>query len=186
MRSSYWQNLFTLLRDELKLTEEKEVGVILRVIIVEKFIKGIVLFLLSLSFFPVFSDDVVEFLHGLAHRYYFFSNARFFTQTVDQIEGFSDKKLIILSFFFLLWGLVELAESIGLNKKRRWAEYLAVVSNSLFIPIEFSTLLMRFTLERLLLLIFNIFLVYYLIWSRNLFTTQELRHIRQAKKSHSS
>ncbi len=154
---------------ELGRKEKGRLSGILKVIIAEKLFKGVVLWLLSISVFPIFSDETVEFLHYIARHSHILSNARIFTRLFLGIESASDRRLLAFSLFFLMWGFIELAEGIGLGAKRRWAEYLTVVGTGIFIPVELLTVIQRFTYEKAALLSFNVFLVLYLVWSRKLF-----------------
>lgn len=158
-----------LLQKDLLRTETKEITGFIKFVIFEKFFKGIVLLLLSISFLPIFSEEFLEALRFVAHRSHILSNAKIVIRLFGQIADAPDRKLIMLSAFFLFWGVVELLESIGLVRHRRWAEYLIVVSNGIFVPIELSTVLTRFSFEKIGLLVFNIFLILYLVRSRKLF-----------------
>lgn len=158
---------------ELSRQEKGRLSAILKVIVVEKLLKGSVLWLLSISVFPIFSEETVEFLHFVARHSHMLTNARIFTRLFLGIEAASDRRLLAFSLFFLIWGFIELAEGIGLAGKRRWAEYLTVVGTGLFIPVELSTVFARFTYEKFGLLLFNIFLVVYLIHTRKLFTIEK-------------
>ena len=46
--------------------------------------------------------------------------------------------------------------------EKRWAEYLTVVATSLFIPLEIYEIYEKFTWVRVLILIVNLFVVWYL------------------------
>ncbi len=120
-------------------------------------------------YLSVFSDQSVHYLRLTARHFHILSNARFITSLFTRIEDAPDRKLLTFSVFFFVWGVIEFLESIGLAKRKRWAEYLIVVFTGLFIPVETYTVLARFTIEKFLLFLFNIFLVYYLIQSRKLF-----------------
>lgn len=168
-------NFFTLLRKEFFRTEKKPTDTVLKIIIAEKLIKGTILFLLSLTAFPIFSDEVVEFLRNIARRSLLLSNARILTRLFIRIEDASNKKLLAFSLFFLFWGTLEVIEGVGLLKKRRWAEYLIVFVTSMFIPLEIYAVFSRFTVEKFVLLLFNIFLVLYLIRSKRLFNLKNTK-----------
>lgn len=158
-----------IIKEELSKTEQKKPNFIIDLIIFEKFFKSVILLLLSLSVLPVFSDQSVHYLRLTARHFHILSNARFITRLFTKIEDAPDRKLLTYSVFFLVWGMIEFIESIGLAKRKRWAEYLIVVFTGLFIPVETYTILARFTVEKLALFLFNVFLVYYLIASRKLF-----------------
>lgn len=157
------------IKEDIIRTEDKDISGFLKIIIVEKSIKGIILLLLSISVFPIFSDEFISFLEGIATRSHFLSNAQIFMRFLLRAEEVLDKKLFTFSLFFLVWGAIEIIESIGLAKKRRWAEYLAVVTTGVFIPVELYTVITQFTPEKSGLLLLNSVFVVYLIGSRNLF-----------------
>ncbi|MBI3577312.1 DUF2127 domain-containing protein [Candidatus Gottesmanbacteria bacterium] len=160
---------FGQLRQDLGSREHKALSTFLRFIIVEKAIKSIVLFVLAFSIFPIFSAETVLLARQLARQSHLFSNARFVTSFIRFLNQTREQRLLLFSIFFLGWGLLELVEAVGIFKRRRWAEYLAVVTASLFIPIEIRTVAIRFTMEKLGFLVFNIILVYYFIHARHLF-----------------
>lgn len=166
-----YQPLVENIKKELVRIDHKKPNIIIKLIVFEKFFKGVILLLLSLTVFPVFSDQSVHYLRLTARHFHILSNARFITRLFTRIEDAPDRKLLIYSMFFLIWGVFELLESIGLARRRRWAEYLIVIFTGLFIPVETYTILARFTIEKLILFLFNVFLVYYLIQSRKLFKT---------------
>lgn len=165
-----------LFKKELLRKEKKKLNFIVKIIIGEKLIKGTILLLLSISFFPIFSDQIEGLLYHIARRTSLLSNAHYITRAILNFEAMSDKRLLIFSSFFFLWGIIELTEGIGLFQKRRWAEYLTVVGTGIFIPIELITIFQRFSFEKLILLSFNIFLVIYLILSRRLFNLEDMKN----------
>jgi uncharacterized membrane protein (DUF2068 family) len=63
----------------------------------------------------------------------------------------------------LAYGSLTLTEGIGLWLALRWAAYLTIVANSLFIPVEVYTLSQRFTLVKSAILAINVAIVWYLV-----------------------
>ena len=67
------------------------------------------------------------------------------------------------------YGTLQLVESTGLWLMKRWGEYVAVIGTSLFLPLEIYEIVEKVTFLRIAALLINLFLVFYLIWTKRLF-----------------
>ena len=65
----------------------------------------------------------------------------------------------------LAYSLFRFAEAYGLWRERTWAEWLAVVSGSLYIPVEIVSLFHRATVFRFTVLAINLLVVLYVAWT---------------------
>lgn len=63
----------------------------------------------------------------------------------------------------LAYGSLTLTEGIGLWLAMRWAAYLTIAANSVFIPLEVYTLSQRFMFVKLVVLAINVAIVWYLV-----------------------
>ena len=63
-----------------------------------------------------------------------------------------------------LYALFRFVEAFGLWKERRWAEWLAVVTGSVYVPFEIYALIRRPGIEPLVFLVANLSIVAYLGW----------------------
>ena len=71
-------------------------------------------------------------------------------------------RLWLLAFGALCYALVRFVEAYGLWRERRWAEWLAIVSGGIYLPIEIWEPSKGITWPRLLLFSVNIAIVAYL------------------------
>lgn len=69
----------------------------------------------------------------------------------------------------LAYGVLQVIEGVGLWGGWRWAEYLAVVATSAFIPLEIYELVNEPTALKLSALVVNVVVVIYLVWKGRLF-----------------
>ena len=69
----------------------------------------------------------------------------------------------------ILYGLLELLEGFGLLRRRRWAEYLVLVSTTAFVPVEVDELFRHPTPLKGVALVVNIAIIAYLVWRKRLF-----------------
>jgi len=54
-------------------------------------------------------------------------------------------------------------EGIGLLLRRRWAEYFTIIMTALFLPLEIYEIVEKVTLTRVVVLIINAAIVWYLV-----------------------
>jgi uncharacterized membrane protein (DUF2068 family) len=73
------------------------------------------------------------------------------------------KTLEELGIGTLAYGSLTLTEGIGLWLAMRWAAYLTIAANGIFIPVELYKLSQGFTLVKLVVLAINVAIVWYLV-----------------------
>jgi len=77
--------------------------------------------------------------------------------------------LTAVAAFLVLYGVLQLIEGLGLWLLRRWGEYFAVVATSLFLPLEVYELTEKVTVLRIIAFVVNVAAVVYLLLSKRLF-----------------
>jgi uncharacterized membrane protein (DUF2068 family) len=80
-------------------------------------------------------------------------------------ENFVLGTVVALSIFSAL----NLVEVFGLHLRRRWAEWMTVIGTGVLIPYELYLMVSSFSVPKLLVLIINSLIVYYLAKHRELF-----------------
>ena len=73
----------------------------------------------------------------------------------------------------LLYGTMFLVEGTGLMLMKRWAEYFTVISTAGFLPVEIYEVVVRFRMAKVIVLLVNVLIVFYLVW--------QLRKTRRAE-----
>jgi uncharacterized membrane protein (DUF2068 family) len=98
---------------------------------------------------------------------------RILTDVLDRISGIGTRGVLLIATGALIYGLIELVESVGLLWRRRWAEYLVVIATGFGIPIEIRELIVKLTPVRAGLLLINVVIVVYLVRQKKLFQLGE-------------
>jgi uncharacterized membrane protein (DUF2068 family) len=151
---------------------------ILRALAVERWIRGVILLLLAAAVFKLKSTQVsVKELvdRDLTALQPFFRQIHFNVSdsaTVNSIEKVLHAKsstLNLIAFGILFYGLLQIAEGIGLWSLKRWGEYVAVVGTTLFIPFEIYELTDKVSWLKITVLVVNVAAVLYLLLSKRLF-----------------
>jgi uncharacterized membrane protein (DUF2068 family) len=83
--------------------------------------------------------------------------------------------LVVVIVIAVVYCVLEAAESVGLWRGRRWAEYLTVVATIGFVPYEIWELTRGVSVLKAAALIANLAVVAYLLWSKSLFGLGRIR-----------
>ena len=151
---------------------------ILRLLAVERWVRGAILLLLAAAVFKLKSTQasIKEYVdRDLKALKPFFNQIHFNVSdsaTVNSIEKVLNAKsstLNLIAFGILFYGLLQVAEGIGLWVLKRWGEYVAVVGTTLFIPFEIYELTDKISWLKIVVLLVNVAAVLYLVLSKRLF-----------------
>ena len=153
-------------------------ALILRVLAVERAIRGVLLVLLAYGIYKfngsrnslrqVF-DSYLPLLRPIATRLGVDLESAGPVKLIEKALSANHSTLVYVSIGVLAYGVLELVEAVGLWLMRRWGEYVAVVGTSVFIPLEVYETVEGATWLRVLALIVNVFAVVYLLWTKRLF-----------------
>lgn len=88
----------------------------------------------------------------------------------------NDGRLRSLAALAFLYASVRFIEAYGLWRMRAWAEWFAILSGAIYLPIELYELLKRPTWVRAAILFLNLLVVLYLIWVRYSRSSAQLSH----------
>lgn len=142
----------------------------LRFIILEKLLLGIVFAVISLKAINLIDDNNMElFTNHLLVLFNVDIQKAYIQELVDWMINAKDETILGFSALMFLLSVLNLVESYGLMKRRRWAEWLTVIATSLFIPLEIYEVIEKQTLLRVGALIVNVAIVYYLAKHKELF-----------------
>lgn len=105
------------------------------------------------------AEELVRHSHLNPARHY----PRVFIEAASRT---SPARLRLLAFLAFAYAAVRFVEAWGLWNLKAWAEWFAIISGSLYVPIEIYELIKHATLLRAAVLIANLVVVFYLIYVR--------------------
>lgn len=134
----------------------------LRTVAIFEAAKGLIVLLAGLGFFYLIHRDaqsVAEEIVKLLHL----NPARQYPQIfISAAKNLTDARLWFLSLAALIYATVRFVETYGLWHELPWAEWFAVISASLYLPVEIYHLIEKPGLASLLVPLVNIGIVIYL------------------------
>ena len=166
-RLTFWQRV----RRELG-RETQPVDTIVRLIILERAIRGSLVFVLGIALLAR-SQSIVNLVRGWVAQLDVNPERRLVPRllvtVLRPVGQFSTRTVLIIGIGALLFGALELTEAVGLARRRRWAEYLTVIAGCIGIPFEVTEVMHRQTPVRVSILLINVAIVIYLAWQKHLF-----------------
>ncbi|MEK7313208.1 MAG: DUF2127 domain-containing protein [Deltaproteobacteria bacterium] len=149
--------------------EAKKKGRFLKVIIVQKFITGIIEIVLAFGILRFAGKDLAEMVRNAAFYLGIAEENNFIQGTLMKAEALHANTILGASASLFLLGGLALLEAYGLHMRKKWGEWLTVISTSLFIPYEIWILIAHPSIIKLSILVFNCAIVYYLAKHKELF-----------------
>lgn len=149
--------------------EAKKKGRFLKVIIVQRFIAGIIEIVLAFGILNFAGKDMAEMVRNVAYFLGIAEENHFIQWTLHEAGALHTNTILGASLSLFLLGGLALFEAYGLHMRKKWGEWLTVISTSLFIPYEIYILIAHPSIIKLSILVFNCAIVYYLAKHKELF-----------------
>lgn len=153
-------------------------AVIMRLLAVDKGLRGLFLMLLGLGIwrFNGHQDAVARTLDAylpaatpLATQLGINLDDLPALHLIEQALALPSSTIVLVAAGVATYGLLNTLEGVGLWLMQRWGEYVAVIATSAFLPLEIHELIVKVTPLRVGALLVNLFLVAYLVISKRLF-----------------
>jgi uncharacterized membrane protein (DUF2068 family) len=135
----------------------------LRVIAAFKLLKGLALIAVGIGALRLLHKDTAAVVEHWVNVFRVDPHNHFINLLLDKLSILDDRRLKELSVGTFVYAGVFLVEGVGLALKRRWAEYLTIITTSSLLPIEIYELVKRASAGKVLALVINLAVVVYLI-----------------------
>lgn len=83
---------------------------------------------------------------------------------LDWADSLTDKKLWVVAGVAAIYSILRFVEAYGLWKARAWAEWIALVSGTLYVPFEVFKIVTRPSLFHISLLVVNLAVILYMAY----------------------
>lgn len=120
---------------------------------------GITLILLLHRDLAAIADDVLSYLH-------IDPTGHFAQMFVERASKINESNILLFVALAFVYTIVRFVEAYGLWRLRTWAEWFAIISGMIYLPVEIYEIFQKPTVFRFVVFIFNVALVAYLIYVR--------------------
>jgi uncharacterized membrane protein (DUF2068 family) len=135
----------------------------LLLIAIFKLIKGALLIAVGIGALKLLHRDVAEVVGEWVDALRIDPGNRYIHRLLERLWSLDEHKLKEISAGTFFYAALLLTEGFGLLLEKRWAEYFTVIITGSFLPLEVYELVRRATLAKVLLLAFNVAVVWYLV-----------------------
>jgi len=137
---------------------------VLRTVALFEFVKGIFVLLMGVCALALVHKDVWLIAESLLALLHINTDRRSAQLFLDFADSVTDARLWAAAWIALVYAGLRFTEAFGLWKERAWAEWLALVSGTLLLPLEVRELLRGLTVIRGCLLVGNLAVVGYMLY----------------------
>jgi uncharacterized membrane protein (DUF2068 family) len=134
----------------------------LYVIIAMKLLKGLLFVGLASTAYVLSDNDLpAEYQHWL-HWLRLNPERKFWNDVAVQVGFLTETRMVHFAIGTLIYSLFAFVEGIGLMFRVPWAGWMSIGESAFFVPIEVFELVKHFTWTVFIIMIFNVFMVWYL------------------------
>lgn len=128
-----------------------------------KLMKAALLFTVALSLRHMQHSDAERFLRECVHAVRIDPENHYIHAAIAKVTGLNPRTLHELSVGTFAYGALFAVEGLGLVLRKRWAEYLTVISTTGLLPLEVYELIHHPRPAKAVILVLNVAIVAYLI-----------------------
>jgi uncharacterized membrane protein (DUF2068 family) len=136
----------------------------LRTVAVFEFAKGLLVLLAGMGLLALIHRDAQVVAENFVRHFHLNPAHRYPQIFIHTAKDLTDARLWWLSLAALIYSTVRFVEAYGLWHERAWAEWFAIISAGLYLPVEIYEFLQKPNVVRGLVFIVNLGIVLYLAW----------------------
>jgi uncharacterized membrane protein (DUF2068 family) len=136
----------------------------LRVVSVFEAAKGLLVLLTGFGLLAFIHQDLHLAAEQLVRHMHLNPASHYPRIFIDLADHVSDGQLWVMALSALLYSVVRFVEAYGLWLQKQWAEWFAVLTGGMYIPVELFEMLRKTTWPRVTILSVNVFIVAYLAY----------------------
>lgn len=128
-----------------------------------KLAKALALLAAGIGAAMLMHHDVQATLRSLTNALLVGRESRVIEQLLVKVASVDDRELRLAEVGTFLYSALFFTEGTGLLLRRRWAEYMTIIITASFIPFEIIAVVRRFAPVRLVVVVINVAVIWYLV-----------------------
>src|SRR6266849_1291830 len=128
-----------------------------------KLIKGLGLLALGIGALRLLHKDVAAEITQWLDALRVDPHNRYIQELIEKLGMVDDRKLKALSVGTFFYSALFLTEGVGLSLRKRWAEYVTIISTASLLPLEIYEIAKHVSAPKIAVLLANIAVLVYLV-----------------------
>src|SRR3984893_900874 len=128
-----------------------------------KLLKGLALLVVGIGAHTLIDKDLATVVEHWVNVFRVDPNNHYLHALLERFTDLSPQRLKAVSFGTFFYAALLLTEGVGLALRKRWAEYFTVIATSSFIPLEIYEIFRHANITKVVVLLINIAVVWYLV-----------------------
>ncbi len=138
----------------------------IRAIAVFEMVKGLLGFAVGIALISLLHRDLRQVAENVLGYLHIDPTGNLAQLFVERAAKINESNIMIFVALAFVYTLVRFVEAYGLWRLRAWAEWFAIISGTIYLPIEIYEIFRQPTIIKFLIFFFNLALVLYLIYVR--------------------
>ena len=126
-------------------------------------VKGVVLLLVGAGLLRLVDPEIATFLAPAVDLLHLHGHSRLLHSLLLKVGVLPSHTLFLMAYASLLYSVFLLIEGCGLWLEASWAGHMAVISTTVFLPVEFHDVLKQISVVHVTMLLLNVAIVGYLV-----------------------
>ena len=135
----------------------------LKTIAILKLLEALVLCATGVAALQLLRPDIIQGLEDWASLLPLASQQRIAQHLLDSLTGLGPHRIKAVGIVVFAYAALFLVEGVGLLQRKRWAEWVTVLTTALLVPVEVWELTRHVSLAKVAALLINLLVVWYLV-----------------------
>lgn len=131
----------------------------LRAVALFEAIKGVLVLCAGFGLLALLHKDIGALALELVGRLHLDPSTKYPDKFIEAASGLTDARLWSIAGFAAIYSAFRFFESYGLWRERAWAEWVALISGGIYLPVEVYGVSLKFTWVRVIALVANLLVV---------------------------
>lgn len=138
----------------------------IRAIAVYEALKGIVVLIAGIGVLTLIHKNIQDFAEDVVFGLHLDPTSHYPQMFIEAVGKIDSNKIIYIFLFSVVYTIVRFTEAYGLWFLRAWAEWFAIISGSIYLPLEIYEIFKKPDILRVSIFLINLAIVLYLIYVR--------------------